>query len=99
MGAVRLTLYIAGQTPRSQRALANLRRLGEDQLAGSYDLSVVDVTEDPEAAEAARILTTPTVVRESPAPVRRVTGDLADLERVLFGLGLDMAGTPEPEMR
>ena len=89
MDQIRFKLYVAGRTPRSQRAIANLRRLGEEQLSGRYELVVVDVTEDPDAAESERILTTPTLVKEYPLPPRRVTGDLSDGERVLFGLALD----------
>lgn len=91
MEAIRLTLYVAGQTPRSHRAIANLRRLVAEQLAAkpAPELVIVDVTEDPDAAESARILTTPTLVKEAPSPSRRVTGDLSDSAGVLFGLALE----------
>lgn len=85
---VQFTLYIAGDSARSRRAEANLRRLAEERLRGRYDLAVVDIQRDPERAETARILTTPTLVKESPAPPRRVTGDLADAEQVLLALSL-----------
>ena len=88
MSRFRLTLYVAGDSPRSQQARANLRRLCDERLGGSCDVRVVDVAADPAAAETARVLTTPTVVRETPEPSRRVTGDLSDLDRVLAGLGL-----------
>ena len=88
MSAISLTLYIAGQTPRSERAIADLRRLGEEHLGGEYDLTVIDAAENPEAAEADRILATPTLLKTSPPPVRRITGDLSDPERVLAGLSL-----------
>ena len=84
----RFRLFVAGRSSRSQQAIANLRRIGEERLQGHYDLVVVDVLADPESAESARVLTTPTVVREAPAPVRRATGDLSDLERVVFALDL-----------
>lgn len=96
MGPLRLTLYVAGQTPRSQQAIANLRRICEQETEGAAQFSVVDVTQAPERAEAARILTTPTVVREAPAPVRRVTGDLSDLSKVVTALGLQRT-SPAPE--
>lgn len=89
MEAIRLTLYVAGQTPRSHRAIANLRRLVAEQLAAEPELVIVDVTADPDAAESARILTTPTLVKEAPSPARRVTGDLSDSAGVLFGLALE----------
>ena len=82
------TLYVAGQTPRSIQAAANLNRLGKERLGGAYDLTVVDVADDPERAETARILTTPTLVKEAPGEPRRVTGDLSDAERVFVALGL-----------
>ena len=81
-------LYVAGRSARSQQAIANLRRIGEEHLAGRYDLVVVDVLEDPESAETERILTTPTLVRAHPAPARRVTGDLSDLGRLAEALDL-----------
>jgi circadian clock protein KaiB len=81
-------LFVAGRSARSLQAIANLRRLGEERLHGRYELLVVDVLADPESAELARVLTTPTVVKDAPEPARRVTGDLSDLERVLFALDL-----------
>lgn len=85
---VNFVLYIAGDTYRSQRAIANLRRFGEERLAGKYELTVVDVRTDPGSAERDRILTTPTLIKRSPAPSRRVTGDLGDFEQVMLALSL-----------
>lgn len=85
---VQFTLYVAGDTARSRRAEANLRRLADERLRGGYALAIVDIERDPERAETARILTTPTLVKESPAPPRRVTGDLADAEQVMLALSL-----------
>jgi circadian clock protein KaiB len=90
MHKIRLTLYIAGQTARSERAVKNLRRIGDTSLAGAYELDIIDVVEDPDAAEHARILTTPTLIKESPSPARRVTGDLSDHARVLVGLSIEL---------
>ena len=81
-------LYIAGQSARSRQAAANLRRLGDAHLPGRYELVVVDVLTDPEGAERGRVLTTPTLVREQPLPVRRVTGDLSDLARLADALDI-----------
>jgi circadian clock protein KaiB len=81
-------LFVMGQSPRSQRAVANLRRLCDEELGDTYDLEVIDVLERPQAAEDARILTTPTLVKELPLPPRRVSGDLSDPDKVLVGLGL-----------
>lgn len=88
MTQVRLTLYVAGDTGRSESAIENLRRICRSELAGEVELSVVDVARDPERAEEARILTTPTVVREAPLPTRRITGDLSSTSHVLSALGL-----------
>jgi len=85
---IHLTLFVAGDTPRSQLAIANLRRLVDGRLAGRCEMRVVDVREDPDRAESDRILTTPTLIKESPAPTRRVIGDLSDLDQVLFALSL-----------
>jgi circadian clock protein KaiB len=87
-------LFVAGRSSRSLQAISNLRRIGEERLQGRYELVVVDVLADPESAESARVLTTPTVVKESPGPARRVTGDLSDLDRVLFALDLDEEPPP-----
>ncbi len=83
-----LKLYVTGQTPRSLRAIANLRALCEQELRGQYDLFVIDVLERPQLAEDEKILATPTVVKELPVPMRRIIGDLSDSESVLLGLDL-----------
>lgn len=86
-----IKLYVTGQTPRAQTAIHNLRRLCEQELGGRYDLVVIDVLERPQLAEDEKILATPTVVKELPAPIRRIIGDLSDSERVLLGLDLHPA--------
>ena len=90
-------LFVAGRSSRSLQAIANLRRIGEERLHGRYELVVVDVLTDPDSAESARVLTTPTVVKEAPGPVRRATGDLSDVERVVFALDLTDAPPPATE--
>jgi circadian clock protein KaiB len=82
-----LTLFVTGQSVRSQRAVANLRRLCE-ALRGLCELTVVDVLERPQLAEEEKIMATPTVIRRRPLPVRRVIGDLSDPEKVLLWLDL-----------
>lgn len=89
MTRFRFTLYIAGESPRSRQAATNLRRLCEGKLGGECELDIVDVTRDPDRAEEARILTTPTLVKESPGLPRRVTGDLTDADQVMVILALD----------
>jgi circadian clock protein KaiB len=79
-------LYVTGRTPRSERAIANLQRICDSALAGRYELSVIDVLEQPHLAEQDRILATPTLVKQVPPPARRVLGDLTDVEQVLWGL-------------
>jgi len=83
-----LRLYITGQTTRSQRAVENLRRICESELKGQYELIVIDILEHPQFAEDERILAPPTLIKEVPPPLRRIIGDLSDIERVLFGLDL-----------
>ncbi len=84
-----LKLYITGQTPRSHRAIRNLHITCEKLLDDTYDLVVIDVLEHPEMAEEDKILATPTLIRLSPPPLRRVIGDLSDTKQVLMGLDLD----------
>ncbi len=83
-----LKLYVTGQTPKSQRAIANLRRVCEDELGGQYQMEVIDVLERPQLAEDEKILATPTLIKALPPPLRRVIGDLSDTEKVLLGLDL-----------
>jgi circadian clock protein KaiB len=83
-----IKLYVTGQTPRSQRAITNLRHICDHELEGQYELVVIDVLERPQLAEDEKILATPTVVKELPQPIRRIIGDLSDHERVLLGLDL-----------
>ena len=85
---LRLTLYVAGRTPRAERALANLRRIVELELHMPFELEIIDVLERPDLAEDALILATPTLVKESPLPGRRLIGDLSDTHRVMAGLHL-----------
>lgn len=83
-----LKLYVTGRTPRAERAIANLRRLCEEELAECYELVVIDVLDHPQLAEDERILATPTLIKQLPPPLRRVIGDLSDRDKVLLGLDL-----------
>ena len=83
-----LRLYVAGQTPKSLQAFANLKRICEEHMAGRYRLEVVDLVKDPQLAKGDQILALPTLVRRLPEPVRKIIGDLSDTERVLVGLDL-----------
>jgi circadian clock protein KaiB len=81
-----LRLYVAGQTPRSVAAFANLKRICEDHLAGRYNIEVVDLVKHPQLAAGDQILAIPTLVRKLPQPLRKIVGDLRDTERALVGL-------------
>ena len=75
-----------GSSPRAATAIDNLRRICEDELQGEYDLIIIDVLDQPEAAEVDRVLATPTLIKQLPPPLRRVIGDLSDRDKVLLGL-------------
>ena len=83
-----LRLYVAGQTPRSVAAIANLHKICEEYLAGRYKVQVINLLENPKLARGDQILAIPTLVRKLPAPVRKIIGDLSNTERVLIGLDL-----------
>ena len=83
-----LKLYVAGQTARSLKAFANLKRICEEHLAGEYHIEVIDLLKHPQLAEGDQILALPTLVRKLPSPVRKIIGDLSNTERVLVGLDL-----------
>ncbi|MDX2162056.1 MAG: circadian clock KaiB family protein [bacterium] len=87
-----LKLYVAGTTPRSERAIQNIRQIRADFLVENCDILIIDVLEEPQQAEDAKILATPTLVREAPPPQRRIIGDLSDLEKVLWALNLGRGG-------
>jgi circadian clock protein KaiB len=83
-----LRLYVAGQTPRSIAAFANLKKICEENLAGRYNIEVVDLIKHPQLAAGDQILAIPTLVRKLPQPLRKIVGDLRDTERTLVGLQL-----------
>lgn len=83
-----LRLFVTGKTPRAELAIANIKRICEEELHGQYQLEIIDVLEHPEMAETEKILATPTLIKQLPPPLRRVIGDLTDKEKVLFGLAV-----------
>lgn len=83
-----LKLYVAGQTPKSLQAFANLKCICEEHLAGVYHIEVIDLRKSPQLAQGDQILALPTLVRKLPEPVRKIVGDLSNTERVLVGLDL-----------
>ena len=84
----RLRLYVAGQTPKSLTAFANLKKICEEHLAGKYQIEIIDLLENPTLAKGDQILAIPTLVRKLPEPVKKIIGDLSNTERVLVGLDL-----------
>jgi circadian clock protein KaiB len=84
----RLRLYVAGQSPKCVAAFANLKKLCEEHLPGSYEIEIIDLLERPQLARGDQILALPTLVRKLPEPVRKIIGDLSNTERVLVGLDL-----------
>ncbi len=87
-----LRLYVAGQTPKSLTAFANLQKICKEHLAGKYTIEVVDLLKNPTLAKGDQILALPTLVRKLPEPVRKIIGDLSNTERVLVGLDLRTMG-------
>jgi circadian clock protein KaiB len=87
-----LRLYVAGQTPKSLTAFANLTKICEEHLAGQYRIEVIDLLENPRLARGDQILAVPTLVRKLPEPVKKIIGDLSNTERVLVGLDLRPVG-------
>ena len=83
-----LRLYIAGQTPKSRTALANIQKLCDEHVPGRYEIDVINLLENPQLAQGDQIVAIPTLVRKLPEPLRKIIGDLSDTERVLVGLQL-----------
>jgi circadian clock protein KaiB len=86
-----LRLYVAGQTPRSLTAFANLRRLCDEHLTGRYTIEVIDLMKSPQLAQSDQILALPTLVRKLPEPIKRIIGDLSDLQKVMVGMDIKPA--------
>ena len=87
-----MRLYVAGQTPKSLAAFSNLKQLCDQHLTGRYQIEVVDLLKQPQLAQNDQIVALPTLVRKLPEPIKRVIGDLSNLERVMIGLDLLAAG-------
>src|SRR5712675_137034 len=83
-----LRLYTAGQTPRSLAAIRNLKKVCDEHLPGQYDIEVIDLLVNPKLAKDHQIVAIPTLVRKLPDPIRKIIGDLSDVERTLVGLDL-----------
>ncbi len=83
-----LMLYVAGQSPKSVNAIANIKKICEEHLQGRYQLDVIDLYQQPQLALGEQIIAVPTLLRKLPPPLRRIIGDLSNTERVLVGLDL-----------
>ena len=83
-----LRLYVTGMTPKSIRAITNIKKICEEHLQGRYWLEVVDLYQQPQLAQGEQIIAAPTLIKELPHPLRRIIGDLSNTERVLVGLDL-----------
>jgi circadian clock protein KaiB len=83
-----LRLYVTGMTPRSTRALANIKEICETNLKGRYDLHVIDIYQQPVLTKGEQIVAVPTLIKQLPGPMRRIIGDLSDRDKVLIGLDL-----------
>ena len=91
-----LRLYIAGQTPKSMTAFANLTKFCQEHLGGKYRIEVIDLLKNPQLAKGDQILAIPTLVRTLPSPIRKIIGDLSNTERVIVGLDVRPA-VPEAD--
>jgi circadian clock protein KaiB len=83
-----LRLYVTGMTPKSTQAIANVQKLCEKHLAGSYELEVIDIYQQPTLAKGEQIIATPTLIKKLPLPLRKLIGDMSDTERLLVGIDL-----------
>jgi circadian clock protein KaiB len=83
-----LRLYVAGQTPKSISAIANLKKICEQHLAGKFQIEIVDLMANPALAQRHQIVAIPTLIRQLPEPLKRIIGDLSNVEKVLVGLDI-----------
>ncbi len=83
-----LRLYVTGLTPRSSLAIANVRKICDEHLAGRYELEVIDLYQQPGLARGEQIIASPTLIKTLPLPLRRLIGDMSDKEKFLIGLDL-----------
>src|SRR5579872_3543428 len=91
-----LRLYVAGQTPKSQAAISNLKKICGDYLEDRYNIAVIDLLKNPALARDHQILAIPTLVRSVPGPIRKIIGDLSDTDRVVVGLDIRRSKRAKP---
>ena len=87
-GSYVLRLYVAGKSPKSVNAIANIKKICEENLQGRYELEVIDLYQQPQLAQGEQIIALPTLIRKLPPPLRRIIGDMSNTERVLVGLDI-----------
>ncbi|NCO51936.1 MAG: thiol-disulfide isomerase [Deltaproteobacteria bacterium CG23_combo_of_CG06-09_8_20_14_all_51_20] len=87
-----LRLYVTGTTPRSMRAIKNIRKICDEQLKGAYELEVIDIYQQPMLAKGDQIIAAPTLLKKLPLPLRRFIGDMSDTQRIVLGLDLRTNG-------
>lgn len=87
-----LKLYITGDNPKSRRAISNLLRICELQLANQYEVEIIDILDEPQRAEREKIMVTPTLIKQLPPPLQQVIGDMSNTDKVLLGLDLVSQG-------
>ena len=92
-----LRLFVTGATPRSTLAITNTRKILDTYLSGRYELEVIDLYQQPEAAEAMLVIAIPTLVKMLPLPLKRMIGDMSNQEKMLLGLGLQASSEEGPE--
>ena len=92
-----LRLYVAGQSPKSMTAFANLKKICEEHLQGRYTIEVIDLVQQPQLAAGDQIVAIPTLVRRLPEPLCRIVGDLSNTERTLVGLQLRPVSDKQPD--
>jgi circadian clock protein KaiB len=90
-----LRLYVTGMTPKSTRAITNVRKLCEQYLKGCYELEVIDIYQQPQLAKGEQIIATPTLIKKLPTPLRKLIGDMSDTERFLVGIDLKTKKTED----
>ena len=83
-----LRLYVSGTTPKSLRAIVNVKKICEEHLKGRYELQVIDIYQQPVLAKGEQIIAAPTLIKKLPLPLRKLIGDMSSIERVLLGLDL-----------
>ena len=90
-----LRLYVAGMTPNSLRAIDNIKEICEAHLQGRYELQVIDLYQQPVLAQGEQIIAVPTLIKKLPEPLRRIIGDMSNIEKILVGLDLKPKGEPQ----